>query len=676
MKKHSVLFVGARALVILGAFSSTSTFATETDATPSTELGTLVVNATKLDKDEDRLTQSTTVITSQDIQQKNYTDTTEILRETAGIQFKQAGGPGQFNYTKMRGFSAGNILLVIDGVKVNHAGSGDFGNLIGQIDPNSIERIEVLRGPQASLYGSNSTAGVISITTKSGSKPDARIATEVGSLDWRKTKLSLNNNHDVGDGNLSYSLNVSKTDSNGVIDDEYYKDNSIQAKVSYSTDQFEVGGSYWRTDNKFQYAELLEAGPVNSWDRYYSLQLPDPDSTRALQQTISSVWATHHITDKLSHTLKLGQMEENDQNLDLDNGLLGYMLAPYNNFTVDYFNFYNKGAVVPIYDSGSAQAANARNLNRQLDYTLKYSGEKTNALFGFERVTQNYRSWGRWGNSPSMDDSTNSLYINADHTLVNDHLVLSVGLRNDNYDSWGSQTTGNIGAAWNFTPGTGIFANYGTSYKAPTLSQLFDQSYGSDALTPESGKTTEIGFRQKLLDEKLAWDITAWQTQLDDVIIFDYSIPNPAAPWGFGKYANGDKQRTSGAELNGSYALTNDWTLYGNYTYTDSHIKKEGADYKRTVQIARNTANAGLRYKKGKLETDLGIYYTGPRLRWAADLETDSFVRTDISARYHATDAISVYGRVENLFNQDVTEEIGYKQPGRYGVIGVEYRFF
>jgi hypothetical protein len=93
MKKHSVLFVGARALVILGAFSSASTFATETNATPSTELDTLVVNATKLDKSEDRLTQSTTVITSQDIQQKNYTDTYRNFARNRwhSIQNKLAG---------------------------------------------------------------------------------------------------------------------------------------------------------------------------------------------------------------------------------------------------------------------------------------------------------------------------------------------------------------------------------------------------------------------------------------------------------------------------------------------------------------------------------------------------------------------------------------------------------
>jgi outer membrane receptor protein involved in Fe transport len=208
------------------------------------------------------------------------------------------------------------------------------------------------------------------------------------------------------------------------------------------------------------------------------------------------------------------------------------------------------------------------------------------------------------------------------------------------------------------------------------LSQLYNLTYGSDTLTPEEGDTVEAGFRQRLLDKKLAWDITAWRTQLDDVVLFDYSIANPRSPWGFGQYANGDKQRTSGAELNGSYALDENWTLHGNYTYTDSHTQKVGGDYERTVQVARNIANAGVSYRKGALEADIGVYYTGPRLRWAADLETDSYVSTNFSARYNITKSVSLYGRIENLFDEDVVEEIGYQQPGRYTVVGAEYRFF
>ena len=127
----------------------------------------------------------------------------------------------------MRGFSTGHILLVVDGVKITNEGAPDgIGAIINQMDSDSIEKIEILRGPQATLYGANSTAGVISITTKSGKniKPELSIGFEAGSLDWEKTKASLRNSHNAGDGNVNYSINLSKVNSDGIIEDEFYED--------------------------------------------------------------------------------------------------------------------------------------------------------------------------------------------------------------------------------------------------------------------------------------------------------------------------------------------------------------------------------------------------------------------------------------------------------------------
>lgn len=644
---------------------------------PAKELETVVVHATKLDKTSDRLTQAVSLVGEQEIAEKAHTDLTEVLRGLPGIQFKQAGGPGQFSYPKMRGFGAAHMLLVIDGVKINQASSGDVGNLIGQIDPNTIEKIEVLRGPQAALYGSNATAGVISITTKTGNQKAATVAAETGSLGWNKYSASLRNSHHVADGVLAYSFNTSKTDSDGVIDDEYFNDQTDQLKVSFTNEKFEVGGSYYGTNNRFNYAELKEASAVTDKNKYYYFLLPDPDSYRAAQQTAKSIWLTHFINSQWRHTLRASQMDENDQSLDVDNGLLGYVPAPYDNFTANWMDYYNQGQIVPIYDSGSTQSADNRNRNRQYEYILNYDGEDTRAVFGYERLEQRFRSWGRWGNAPAVEDTLDSYYVNADRDLLDGKVVLSAGVRHDKYESWGNETNGNLGIAVNVTPQSTVFANVGTSFKAPTMSQLFNLTYGVDDLKPESGKTTELGFRQKLFDDKLNWSVTAWRSVIDDLIFYDSSAPNPRASWGFGQYANGDRARTRGAELELTYQFNDNWAFIGNYTYTDAHLLRQNADdYERSVQIARDNANLGLRYEIDKLTVNANLMYTGPRLRWAADLETDSYWRTDLSARYQVTDAVAVYGRIENLFDENIVEEIGYDQPGRYSVVGVEYRFF
>jgi vitamin B12 transporter len=119
--------------------------------TPAQQLDEVVVTATKIERPARYITDSVTVVTEEEIERQSFTDTTEILRQTAGVQFKQAGGPGQFNYPKLRGFGSGNFLVVVDGVKVNDGLDPGVGNVLGQIDPALIERIEVLRGPLADL---------------------------------------------------------------------------------------------------------------------------------------------------------------------------------------------------------------------------------------------------------------------------------------------------------------------------------------------------------------------------------------------------------------------------------------------------------------------------------------------------------------------------------------------
>jgi len=118
------------------------------DSGSADTLTDVIVTSTKIETPAQYSTQSVTVITEDEIKEKNYTDTTEILRQTTGIQFNQAGGPGQFNYPKLRGFGSGHFLVVVDGVKINEGLSPGVGNFLGQIDPKLIEKIEILRGPK------------------------------------------------------------------------------------------------------------------------------------------------------------------------------------------------------------------------------------------------------------------------------------------------------------------------------------------------------------------------------------------------------------------------------------------------------------------------------------------------------------------------------------------------
>jgi vitamin B12 transporter len=633
----------------------------------------VVVGATKLGKGVDRLTQSVSIISEQQIEAQSFTDFTEVLRAQPGVEFKQAGGPGQFNYLRMRGFGDRAVVVVLDGQKINEASGGGVSHILGQIDPGIIERVEVLRGPQASLYGANTTAGVIAITTKSGRQQEHSVGLEFGSLDWRKASASLRDSIDAGGGAFEYSANVSKIDSDNVHPQEYYEDETLQAKVGYRTDAFQVGASFWQTDNDFQYAELDEAYCCQTTSSWWAFQTPDPNQHSATRDRVLTAFIEHELSENLSHRLQVGSMEKRYSIEDRADGLLGYQPAPYDGFRFGS-RTYAAGASVPIYDGASDVAAFYKNENAQLDYNLVYRRAALSVLGGFQYLDQRAWQWGSYGVNDN-DEKVLSYYVNAEVGALEEALTIGLGARLDDYDSWGEEATGNVGVAYRIGGSTTLFANYGTSFTAPSMSQLFNPTSGTTDLTPESGDTVEVGLRQRSAGGRAQWDVAAWHSKIDNVIVYDYTIANPRASSGFGQYANRDRQRTQGVELQASYALTEMLTLSANYTYTESEATDAAGVWRRTVLIARNKGNLGLTFNWDRLTLGVNALYSGPRLRWAADIENPDYVRVDVSGRYALTDRFAVFSRIENLFDREIIEDLGYEQPGLYAIVGANYNF-
>lgn len=684
MFHHNKIILGLALAAVGGVLSGTAL-----GSQPEAE--EVVVKGTKIPKSVTEMTHSVTVVDELEIRNQAFTDVTEILRQQAGLEFKQAGGVGQYNYIKLRGLGAGDVLVVIDGVKINRPSGGDTGHLLSQIDPEIIESVEILRGPQATLYGANASAGVIVINTKSGEEASASLGLEAGSQDWRKASASLRGAQAIGQGDWQYSLNLSDTDSDNVHDEEFFEDRTIQLKTSYEVGTVRLGVSVFDVDNRFGFAELNENSVfLSSRDQHWAYQTPDPDQYNDNRQSIYNIYLEHSISERLSHKVSFSRMENEYSSHDADNGLLGTEVA-----SVDgVIPGARKGDILYIYDLRSpgiylspldlgdpANAAFPTNAfyqdeSDQVDYNLLYRGQGFDLLGGVEYIDQAASQWGSYGDSDN-EDSQMSYYISGNLHLLEDRLVLSLGARTDDYESWGTETTGNIGLAWHVNAQTTLYGNAGTSFKPATMSQLFNPSYGDASLSPESGETMEVGIRRNSLDDRLSVEATYWLTQIDDVVFYDYSLPNPQNPYGgFGRYNNGQEAETSGLELTFSYRLLDSLTLDGNYTYTDSRKKPVGGDWGRSVQIARNKGNLGLQYAVDSLVFGVNTYYSGPRLRWNRDVEMKEYVRVDLSARYAMSDKLSFSLRVENLFDEDIEEGLGYEEPGLYGVFGVNYDFF
>ena len=678
-------------LTFCTTYSIADEVTSEKNIDDSIKLNDVVVTGSKIPKKAVELTHSVTVVNEHEIETQAFTDVTEILRKEVGLEFTQVGGPGQFNFLKLRGLSARNVLLVIDGVKINKPSSGDIGNLLSQIDPKTIESIEILRGPQATLYGANNSAGVISIKTKSGHSGNSQLGVEAGSLGWRKIYGSLRDDQQFGDTKLVYSLNASTSDSDNLYKHEYFEDQTLQGKVSVETPHFTVGLNVFDLDNEFGYAELdelsLEAG---SRAEHWAFQTPDPEQYSETTEQVYSFYFEQPLGESFSHKLQLSQAKNTYSVIDPDNGLLGVRIAETDGIvpgsvagdTLYIYDLRYPGiSLTPLDLNDPANTAfDVRffyeDQTDQYNYDVFFTGGNVDFVVGLEHLDQQAKQYGSYGEG-DHDDSQTSYYGNGNINWLDDTLILSLGMRVDDYKSWGQQTTGTLGLSWQLTDRTSIYSNYGTSYTPANLSQLYDPSYGSENITPEDGRTYEIGIRRANLDRSLRLEATYWNTKINDVIFFDYSIENPRAFGGFGQYNNGAQARSSGVELQAYYDLYENVNVYANYTYTDSVNKSVGAeDWTRTVQIARHKGNVGFTYEQSQqLSLGANAYYSGPRLRWRGDVEMKDYVRVDLFSHYELTQSFTVSARIENLLDEDIEEGLGYKDPGRYTIFGLSYQF-
>ncbi len=654
---------------------STLAVAGEEEEQQAHALSDVVVKASKMEQKIEEMTDSVTVISEQEIKEKGFTDLTEVLRYTPSVEFKQAGGPGQFSYPKIRGFGQGHFLMLVNGMKVNEGYSAGVGNFIGQLDTVLLENVEILRGPQASLYGSDTTAGVMAFSTISGyPEDDATVGVEYGSLEWKKAYATARG----GTGDWDYAFGFAVTDSDGVHDEEYYTNMTPTMKVGWHPGEADIEFSYTYIESDFQAAELDESNDfLASRDDHYAFQTPDPNNTHEVEHHLATLSLENPINKSFRHKGVLGLFQKKATNVDGDDGLLGYQTSPWDGFTFDGIA-YNAGDAVPIYDGGDGQAYGYDNTNIMWDENLIWDaplgemGDNT-ALLGFEYYYQEGSKWGKYGD---VDASTNnySFYLNDQVKLLDDDLLLTAGARLDEHETFGSEVTYKVGGAYTTFTETTLFTNYGTSFKAPCFSYLYDPSYGNEDLDPEKGWTVEGGVRQQLIEGKIYAEVTGWYTKLEDVIVFDYTIVNPRRDSGYGEYNNRDEGKSSGVEVVLSYIVNDRITLDANYTYTDSTSEEDGVEY-RTVQIARNKGSLTCTYRDETKSFGVTGYYAGPRLRWKGDVEMEEYFRVDIFGRYALTAGLDLYGRVENLFDEDIEEGLGYEQPGIYAIVGLKYTF-
>lgn len=583
-----------------------------------------------------------TVIRAEEIEKAGVKSTADLLRDVPGVFVVEDGGPGQTARVRMRGSDVAHTLVLIDGVRINDPsntdGHFDFASLV----PADIERIEVLRGPQSALYGSDAIGGVINIITRKG-RGETRAFAEIEG--GRYGTLSGRAGISGGTKEFDYALSISGAQSDGFSSYGY----RIPRITRLLSAPLEADGfARWGGMAKFAWRPVegaeIEAGfsHTHSRNQFDSTFWPyDVPNLTWGKSTTGYVKASHLMFD----------------------GRLKNSLHAYSHMIDRDYVFPD-----PFWPAWAGYQGVRSGLTYQGDLKLDAFGT---LIFGAQIERERIRAIGTYSPDPiNASRVTRSLF--ALHQLpIGSQFDLSLGGRIDDIENGDRFATWRATAAYRFPDwGTKLRASAGTGGKAPALDQLYNPSYGNPKLTSERSTGFDAGIDQSLFGGRLNLSLTAFHNRYSDLI--QYSSGGCAPYFGYGCHFNVAKAETSGVEISADAVLIEGLvSLRGQYTYLLSEDASTGLTL---VRRPKHNGSLSLRITPmDKLTITPSVRMVGARVDRTSDPMTFQLVRVrlapyarlDVRADYQLHKNLNLFLRAENLTGTRYQEVYTYGTTGR-----------
>ncbi|MHB8579083.1 MAG: TonB-dependent receptor plug domain-containing protein [Ignavibacteriaceae bacterium] len=637
-------------LAVLILFFPILSVAQQRDSSKIFRMSEIVVTATRTKIPAIEAASSITVIDSTEIAALNKRTVFGLLKDQYGVSFTQQGAPGSLSSIYLRGADPGQTLVLLDGIALNMPSDPDNTYDFANLPVENIERIEILRGPQSTLYGSNALGGVINIITKEGSgKPKFFLSAEGGSYNSYNADAGLDGSLDK----FNYSLTYSRFKSDGFPSASSKYGNTVKDGTSNYNVSSRFGETFSSNFNLNFFAHFTKA--QTALDQHGGFEGDDP----------TYVYNTEEQAYRTVGDLSLlGGIWDQTFSVSFYRNIRKY------NFDSTLFNPASSNS---LYD-GNKIDLNWQN-NFRLSNNIISLGVDDESESSISNYIYNSSVYGNFNSIfPQNSASILGVYL-QDQLDAGKSFFSSFGVRYDKHSRFGSVVTYRIAPAYVFwNTGTKIKATFGTGFKAPSLFYLFDPAYGNINLKPEKSTGWDVGVEQFLFQDKLDAGLNYFDNSFTDLFGFDNNF----------RTINVDKADTKGVEFYISAMLIENLDLKFNYTYTDAKdLSNNSPDQNLPLlRIPKNKLGFNADYnflEKGN--ANIEIIYVGKRddknfnLYPAPRVILPDYTLVNLSASYNFTKVIQLYGRIDNLFNKYYEDVFGYATPGQSEYLGIKLNF-
>ena len=587
-----------------------------TNSLNSSEIENITIRSTRIPAGAKDIGSSLYIISEDQIKARGFKDAIDAISSAPGVTSKQNGSFGGVGTIRIRGASSSQTLVLVDGVPVNDASSPAGGYNFEYLNTSNIQSIEVLKGSQSTLWGSDAIGGVINIYTKQPESTSFGASAEIGSFGLKRGSADIN----FSGSNSRFRVSTSKTSVDGISkaderdgnsEDDGFESESYSMSGSIDLESLTLKGSLSYMESQVEY------------DSYgFVTGVQDGDEKSNTDEFIGSIAAFFDLFDgKLQNSIFISQSDINR-------------------------DYYSNG-------SFSFGAEGKREL-------IRYQGnievnEFNKIAFGLESEESQVDA------DESTIDGSFLLY----EFRPSNKIIISTGIRNDDHEGFGSKTTRRISGTFKPSDNLIIRSSWGEGFKVPTIFQstyfCCGATIANSSIRPETSTSYDFGFELFFNEMNSNFSITYFDQNINDQINFSFGI---------GGYENIDKVNSKGFEVALDYQISKLMSLYLNYSYIDS-VDGNGSSL---FYVAKDSGEAGLIYEpNNSYSGSIIARYNGSESSSYGKI--DSWIRFDVNGSYRLSGANELYFRIENLLDEEYQQIFGYGTPERSGFIGLRTKF-